>query len=340
MKLTRSDLVFLLNRKMNRTCALKCTHTNQSTANNKDIFDFLYYLKVTAKCTHLIGMREMKHLYDYSDYRLFLKEYKEETQKSTPHFSWRYLSQKAGISSNSFYSHIVNGNRNLTKKTIVKTAQALHLSLRESRYFENLVFFNQTESLEEKNHYFSEMVKLREASPIVKVAPSQYDYFSKWYHSVVRELACYLECGKNYEMIASYIVPKVSAKEVEHSVELLLKLGFLKYSNGTFVQTEPLLTSESDTAFKEQQIFKYQLEMLRLSRESLSRHSAHRRLSSATTFSISNNSYSRFVEILRETRQKLMALTETDDHPEDVFLLNMNFFPLTRHFDRSGDSDE
>ena len=185
-------------------------------------------LIILITCTRFwLWGEKVKSLYDYSDYRLFLKEYKEHRVLQNPSFSYRYLAMKAGISSTSFYSHIIKGARNLSKQTIRKTANGLNLDSQEAKYFENLVFFNQAKTMDDKNHFFNELIKLRKSDSVKKVDSDQYEYFSKWYHCAVRELVCYLDCGKEYELIASYLKPKVTASEVEESVTMLLSLGFI-----------------------------------------------------------------------------------------------------------------
>ena len=71
----------------------------------------------------------MNEIFDYSDYRQYLNEYYEFNKAHNPAFSFRYLSQKAGINSASFYKYIMEGKRNLTKRTILKTCDALKMRL-------------------------------------------------------------------------------------------------------------------------------------------------------------------------------------------------------------------
>lgn len=274
----------------------------------------------------------MKPIYDYSDYRLFLKDFIDEKKESNAAFSYRYLAQKAGISSSSYYSHVIRNNRNLSKNSIVKTCNALKLKKSEATYFENLVFFNQAKTVDEKNHYFETMVELRKSGNIKKIEEKQYDYFAKWHHCVIRELAVYLDWNNDYTLLGSYVSPKISGPEAKKSVELLLRLGFLQAENGNYTQSEPLLQSDDSTEFKLYRIIKFQIEMLKLAQESYSRFPDYRRMSSASTFSISNANLDRFYEILRESRQKLINIAEKDDNPEDTFMLNINLFPLTKTY--------
>ncbi|MBD3420106.1 MAG: TIGR02147 family protein, partial [Chitinivibrionales bacterium] len=60
----------------------------------------------------------MKPVTTYIDFRKFLSDYYEEKKRTTHHFSHRYFAQKAGISSSSFLTRVIDGRRNLTRPMI------------------------------------------------------------------------------------------------------------------------------------------------------------------------------------------------------------------------------
>lgn len=280
----------------------------------------------------------MISIYDYSDYRMFLKDYFDEMKQELPFFSLRYFSLKAGVNSSSFYSHIIGGRRNLTKNTLVKTAKALELSIPEVNYFENLCFFNQAKTAEAKNHFFTQLTRIRSSSHS-KMENKQYEYFSTWYHCVIRELICYLDCGKDYEKIASYLNPKVPVSNVQKSVELLMNLGFLSVKDGVFSQTEPNVISDNDAEFKKHRIKEFQFEMLRLAKESISEEPSYRQISSSSTYTINAQNFQEFVALIREMKKQMTLISESVKSPEDVYSLTINLFPLTNSFTPIGNEE-
>src|SRR5512133_3155273 len=98
------------------------------------------------------------------DYREFLLHTFEEKKSKHDFYSYRLFSQKAGFKSPNFLKLVIDGERNLTKESIFKTCKAFSLNKKESDYFENLVFLNQSKSLEEKNSYLVKIVKYRSRS--------------------------------------------------------------------------------------------------------------------------------------------------------------------------------
>lgn len=251
--------------------------------------------------------------------------------------SYRYLAQKAGINSSSFYTQLVKGRRNLTKETVVKTIKALKLTGDEALYFEYLVFFTQAKTSEQKNHYFNLMVEVRKGQSIAAVADEQFDYFGEWYHCVVRELVTMVENPRDYESLAKKLKPKVTKLQVKKSVELLERLGFIKERAGRFEQSEPLLQSSSNSDFRRYHLIQFQLRMLDVLRGSYANWDDTERLTATTVYAISKENYRRSIEILRDTRKKLMALAENDEEASAVYMLSTNLIPVTRQIFRKGE---
>lgn len=280
----------------------------------------------------------MLDIFEYADYRRYIQDYQLAKSRLNSAFSFRYLAQKAGINSSSFFTQIVKGKRNLTKQTIYKTCIALNLDDMEAEYFENLVFFNQAKTIKDKNHFFEKLIEKQKVRSVKKVKEENYDYFSEWYHATIREVVTFLDFKNNYKKLASFIKPEISAKQAKESVELLLKLGFLEKDGLRYRQAEPLIASDSSTEFKIHRIINYQIKMLDLVKESYDRWPSEERLTSATTFSISSKTYEQFIEILRNSRSQMMKLTEADNDPERVYLLNMNLIPLSLKNKKGGAS--
>jgi uncharacterized protein (TIGR02147 family) len=269
----------------------------------------------------------MLSVFDYSDYRRFIKDYYETHKAQNPAFSYRYLAQKAGINSAPFYKFIIEGKRNLTKNTVLKTCIALKLSDREAEYFENLVFFNQSKSVKEKNTFFDKLIQKQKHRHVGKIAEHQYDYFSEWYHCVVREVVCMFDFKDNWAKAARIILPSLSARQFEESVKLLLRLGFLKKTGNRYIQTEPVLTA--GYGLSAHQIINFQIMMLNKAIEAFDRCLPRERLTAATTISISRRTLDSFVEKIRTLRSELLEMARNDESPEMVYELTINLFPLS-----------
>src|SRR4051812_14857121 len=94
----------------------------------------------------------------YSNYRQFLIDFFEFKKSQVPKYSLRSFAEAANFPSHSHVKYIMEGRRNLTKKTLYKIVQALELSGAQADFFEKLVFFNQAKTLEEKNFYYEKLL--------------------------------------------------------------------------------------------------------------------------------------------------------------------------------------
>jgi uncharacterized protein (TIGR02147 family) len=269
------------------------------------------------------------NLYQYSDYRQFLKDAYAMNKAKHASFSFRYLALKGGINSSAFFKYVFEGQRNLTKGTLLKTCLAFGLKDKEAEYFEHLVFFNQAKTLKEKNLYFERLTKLRGLFDVKRVEESQFAYYSQWYHCVIRELLAMVRPSGDPKALAHALLPAITPKQAQESLDLLQRLGFIhKDSQGHWRQKDPILTTGNPIA--SQLVIQFQLKMLDLAREAYDRCTSEERLMSSTTLAVSEEAVDLFKKKIRQFRGELLELARVEEKPERVYQLNLNFFPTSR----------
>jgi uncharacterized protein (TIGR02147 family) len=276
----------------------------------------------------------MNSIYEYSDYRIFTKDYYEERKAENPNFSYRLLAQRAGINSAPFFKFLIEGKRNLTQETVAKVASALKLDEKGREYFENLVFFNQAKTVKDKSRFFDKLIALQKARNTLQIGSDKYAYFSEWHHCVIREYATMTDFRDDFGKLGNSLRPTISALKAQESVELLLRLGFLKKENGKYFQAEPLLST--GYGIEDYQIIKFQIKMLRMAIEAFDRSHSPERSMSSLTFGISRETYKTIVKELRAFRSHIMGLVGKDELPEMVYHLNMSLFPMTKAQSKAG----
>lgn len=277
----------------------------------------------------------MKEIFEYLNYREYLADYYAEKKARHACYSYRLFSRKAGFKSPNFLKLVILGQRNLSKDSVFKFCRALGLNRRESEYFENLVFFNQSKSLEEKNAYLSNLMKFRGRVDPRRVEQSEYAYFSRWYHPVVRELVSAVDFGDNFKELARAVVPSITAAEARRSVELLLDLGFVeRLSDGGYRKTAASLTTGRQV--RSVAVANYHKEMMRLASESIERFGAGQRDVESVTVSVSEDSYKAMMEKANAFLMEMLKIAEADKNNERVVQVNMQVFPLTDRFEGKG----
>ena len=131
----------------------------------------------------------MPNVFQYLDYRLFLRDYYQEKKTASKSFSYVNFARKAKISSSGFLLHVIKGERNLTGPVLVNLAQAMGFDRPQTEYFGDLVAFDQAKSQAEKNFRYGKIMSQRRSAQVKQLEDSQYAFYSDWHHSVIRELA-------------------------------------------------------------------------------------------------------------------------------------------------------
>ncbi len=275
----------------------------------------------------------MDKIYTYLNYRDFLLDYYKEKKKAHSFYSYRLFSEKAGFKSPNFLKLIIKGDRNLSKDSLLKFSNSLNLKKKETEYFKNLVLFNQSKTLEEKNFYLSALMKYRKFSTPYHIEKSEYAYYSSWYHPVIRELVCAINFKDDFKRLGQNMIPSISARDAQKSVQLLLKLNFIK-KNGTggYVKTAPNVTTGNQV--KSVAVANYHKEMMKLASESIERFAASERDISSLTLSVSEEARNTIVEKIQQFRKEILQIAEVDKKTEKVIQINFQMFPVTPHLER------
>ena len=88
----------------------------------------------------------MKPVFEYLDYRDFLKDHYDHNKKNR-FFSFRYIAAKTGIDA-SLYAKILNKQRHISTAKVAELCDFLKLKRTEKKYFELLVRFNRAKTTE------------------------------------------------------------------------------------------------------------------------------------------------------------------------------------------------
>ena len=267
-------------------------------------------------------------IYDYTDYRLYLREYYEEQKAKNPAFSYRYFARKAGFNSSGLYKDIVDGRTGITRSLILRFATAMKLSPKQQEYFETMVYFNEAKTVEEKKLYFERLMKYHN-SKAFRVDASQYEYYSKWYYIAVRELLAIGNFTDDYAAIAQALNPTIRREQARKAIEVLKRLGLIrKDKNGYYKAIDKILTTGSE--IKSLNIANFQKNMMDMAKEAIDRHPAEHRNISTITFSVSKQTYNDIKAELDACRKRILGMVDRSENEDRVCQLNMQLFPLTR----------
>lgn len=268
------------------------------------------------------------NLFEYLDYRLFLRDYYKKAKESKKGFSLRSFSKKAGFSSSNFFKLVMDGDRNLTSKSVIPFCKGLELNQLESKYFKSLVVFNQADSHAEQEEAYQVLLKIRAQRKLEPLALAQHEYFSKWYNPVVRELIAGLKTTQSIFRLKEKLIEDLSEKEIKESIELLESLEFIQENNGLFEQKEGLVTSGVEC--RSVTLLNYHIQILELVARLLERVPAQNRDVSALTLGIKKEQFPKIKKMIQDFRKEILNEVSGVKKSDDVILLSMQLVPLTK----------
>ncbi len=247
-----------------------------------------------------------------------------------PKYSQRYFAKKMAMKSPGYYLDIINGRRNLSLNNIPLCFKALNLSKNEANYFESLVLFNQAKSIEDKNRYYQRLLNNKKVNMNL-VNKDMYQFYSKWYHTAIRELLFYFPFNNNYRDIAKQLNPPISEDEAKKSIKLQEKLGFIKKNLNRYYQNSPTITT-GDEVIQSMEIENYQIDTMNIAKNALNNTPAKLRDISTLTLSLSEKGFNNIKSLIQKTRKEILTEAQNDSSENRVYQVNFQLFPLTKEF--------
>lgn len=270
----------------------------------------------------------MGDIYSYSDYRLFIRDHYERNKAVHPGFSYRFLAEKAGINSAPYFKFVIEGKRNLSKKTILKTCLALKLKDKEAEYFENLVFFNQASALDEKDFYYRRLIASDKTQGLRKLEQSQFEIFRSAAPIAIREMLGLGGFRNSPEWIAERLLPSVEPQEVRESLKLLLDAGLVKKTPGGYKAADEAITTDDEVMSV--LVRNYHVRMLDHARHALDSLDPEQRDISSVCFRIRESDFPRLKKQIQLIRKDLRRFAAEGRDGERVVQVSIQLFPLTR----------
>ena len=264
----------------------------------------------------------------YTNFRVYLRDYYEFKKKTLPAFSLRFFAEKAGLSSHAHLKLTIDGKRNITKGTVTKLIHGIGLEKQRAAYFENLVFFNQASTDEEKHAYYEQLVKCSPRSKLHKMDKAQFRIFREWHHSVILEMVALRGFRPIPEAISKKLNGFVTPSQVQESLKLLVETGLLVKTANGYRQRDPMITTDDEV--QDMMVKLYHQQMLRISANMLGELPSNQRDFSALTFSIRREDFPNLKKHIQLMRKELLDFSAKAGEADDVVQVNIQLFPLTR----------
>jgi uncharacterized protein (TIGR02147 family) len=269
----------------------------------------------------------MKDILEYTSYRQYIADYYAE-RKAKSAFSWQEFASLAGFSSSIFLKYVSEGRYNLGEATAVRVATAMKLADYECDFFVELVKFDHAKTDVEKKAAYGKMISIAEAHKAKVLEGDSFRFFSDWKNPVIRELAPAMPGAKPLAL-AHACREKITAAEVSETLNFLVKAGLLQKDDaGNYTQTEksvttgPMEVTPVAVRGMHRQMGEFALDAI----EGVPQAERH---FSGVTLGVTHEAYNEIVQVIAECRKKVIAIATRDSAADEVYRLNMQFFPMT-----------
>lgn len=272
----------------------------------------------------------MPSVFDFQDYRRFLKEWLFWKKQVQPGYSATIFARKAGIKAHTLLGMVIRGERNLSFETIRHFGKGVGLSQPELSYLEKLVLFNQARTSEDKAHYFKSLFSsARGQTKDIRNLRDHADYFAHWYVVAIRELVVLKDFNPDPEWISRKLKRKVTRKQAQEAWETVVRLGLVEQIDGVFRMTDQRI--DVDTGHANFVLRKFHREYLRRAEEAIDGEPIHERELSSITLAVSPEDLAAIRTQVKEFRRKLHeSFPSTDATKTDLIAVNLQMLTLTQ----------
>jgi len=275
----------------------------------------------------------MVNIFEFTDYREYLKAYFEDRKKSEPKFSHRWLSQKLGLSTPNLILLVMQGKRNLTPTVRYRLSEVLKHTRKETRYFEHMVSFIQAKTHDERNTHYALMLELKTNIKTALLERQQYEYYTNWYNPVIRELVVSPDFSGDFKNLAKKVSPSITPERARRSVELLLDLGLIKKNGKRYAQTDQLVST--GPVVDSIAVSTFHRKTALLASESFDRHTRQERTITSCTITLSEEHFQMLKREIADLRKKALELSEEPASENRVYQMNVQLFPVSKNIKKA-----
>lgn len=287
----------------------------------KEYLNILKQLAIQVDVTH------------YMSSRLFLSDLYKNAKEQIDRFSYRIFANVMGFGATNYLHLICSGKRQLSRSAALKISDALDLSAKKKNYLLTLSEYESARKPIEREQKLSQLAKIAQSNLKSELSKEELEYFSKWYHPVIREMIGMKNFNADPKWITTQIIPRISVDQAEKSLKLLERIGYISFDpkENTYVQTTKHVRTPKEV--KGLAICHYHQQMINIGRESIMNVKAKRRDVSAITINVDTKLAEEIKAEIQKFRADILKKSERINEGNQIYQLNIQWFPFTQEDD-------
>ena len=290
---------------------------------------------MTSKTTTAKPLKQASAVVKVTDYinvadylkNLYLSANSEESK-----YSYRQFSEDLGFSKTNIVHLYVQGKRKISAKAAQKILEKLNLSSKAANYFITLCELQNTKDKSKLEDALSKSIELKDRLLNTRLEKAQLDYYSSYWHPIIRELINLKEFKEDYKWIAKKVYPNIRPKQAQESIELLLELDLIKRDKNNKLSQNTKLVSSGHDVFS-LALKKYHAEAINMGVKALLELDASKRFIGGATVRLSSVQFQLLKQKLDKVLDEVLAMEgQADNKPEEtqnIVQFNIQAFPAT-----------
>ncbi|MCQ2106913.1 MAG: TIGR02147 family protein [Fibrobacter sp.] len=275
--------------------------------------------------------RNKINIYDYLDYRLFLRDFYDLEKSLDPTFSYRVFATAVDIDA-SLLVKILRSKRHLSDTSVNTFVAFFNFKDGKSEYFREMVAYGKAKTPDAIRKHFETLQKMR-PSRCRMLDEARYRYFQQWYYPMVRSALDVYEYRGEQDAVSlgNSCIPKLTAAQIVTSVEALLQLELAKRNEqGRIVPSDAHVRTQDH--WLSASISEYQKTVTELGRQSIENIPKENRDISTLTMALDSSQIEKIRGILADARKSIVNVVNSmpAEQCDSVYQLNFQMFPMMK----------
>jgi len=270
----------------------------------------------------------MKSVFDYLDYREFLRDWCDAAKAGDSKFSMRNFARRAELGSISHLRMVMKGERGLTADSAEKFARAIDLNDDERLFFGDLVEFNQAGSEADRERLYKALFRHEGFRAAHEMTGEHFECLTKWYYVAIREMIALPDFKEDPEWIAANLRPAITPDQAREAIDTLVRCGFASRDDEgrLFLSQGHLATPDEVAALV---AAGFHRSMIERAGEAVDEHEGHERSITSLTAALSKERFLEMKRRINEFRKELRAFMVDCEDADEVYQINFQLFSLT-----------
>jgi uncharacterized protein (TIGR02147 family) len=264
-------------------------------------------------------------VYQYVDYRAFLKDRFAWLQSQDASFSQRKLARVAGFANPGFFNEVIQGRRKLSPAAVERMGNGLNLENNETEFLKVLVAFIEAKNLSEREDAHHKMEQRRNRHFFRRLDQNQSKYYFDFNYPLVRAAIEACDFKGDYRVLGDFLRPPMLAESVKRYVRDLCEWGLVVQNReGRYVVSHSYLEPPEemrDAILRLQQAWLSQTALHLNSVPSDERHV------SSALLTVSEKTYTAILKHIEKVRADILKMVREDRHVDRVVLFNIQVLP-------------